>query len=58
MEEKLRFFVSKPGDNSDYYSNYVMLLFGLNKKLFGNPKYSLIDFSKDVKQYIESLGVV
>jgi hypothetical protein len=29
-----------------------MLLFGINKKLFGNPKYSLIDFSKDVKDFV------
>lgn len=33
FEDKLKFFVSKPGEQYNYYSNYVMLLFGVNKKL-------------------------
>jgi len=47
--------VSKPGDSSDYYCNYVMLLYGLNKKLF-KPKYSLVDFVKDIKPLVENLA--
>jgi hypothetical protein len=43
---KLKFFKSNAGEKSDYYSNYVQLVFGLNKKLFAESKYSLIDFSK------------
>ena len=35
-----------------------MLLYGLNKKLFGNAKYSLIDFSKDLKPFVEGLGLI
>lgn len=29
-----------------------MLVYGLNKKLIGDPKYSLPDFIKDVKENI------
>lgn len=32
--EKLKFFRSKAGEKWDYYCNWVMLLFGSNKKLF------------------------
>ena len=35
-----------------------MLVFGLNKKLIGNAKYSLVDFAKDVKAGIEGLNPV
>jgi hypothetical protein len=35
-----------------------MLLFGMNKKLFGENKYGLLDFSKDVKAAIEALGII
>jgi hypothetical protein len=35
-----------------------MLLFGVNKKLFGESKYGLLDFSKDVKGPIEGLGII
>ena len=35
-----------------------MLVYGINKKLFGNQKYSLVEFAKDVKNGIESLNPV
>ena len=48
---KLKFFVSKPETKSDYYCNYTMLLFGLNKKLFVK-EYSAVNFMKDIKEWI------
>lgn len=50
--DKHKFFISKAEDKADYYSNLVMLIYGLNKKVFSQLKYSLIDFSKDVKDGI------
>ena len=35
-----------------------MLVFGINKKLFGNAKYGLVDFAKDVKEGVEGLSPV
>ena len=58
LEGKLKFFRSKKEHASDFYSNFVMLVYGINKKLFGNQKYSLIDFAKDVKNGIEALNPV
>jgi hypothetical protein len=49
---------SKKEHESDYYSNFVMLIYGVNKKLFGNAKYSLVDFAKDVKAGIEGLNPI
>jgi len=48
----VKYFKSRPEHNSDYYSNLIMLVYGLNKKLIGDPKYSLPDFVKDVKENI------
>lgn len=42
VESKLKFFTSKPEDKADYYSNLVMLIYGMNKKIFSHTKYSLI----------------
>ena len=48
--DKVKYFKSRQQDNSHYYSNLVMLMFGMNKKLMeSNSKYSLQDFVKDVK---------
>lgn len=33
-------------------------MFGLNKKLLGETKYSLVDFCREVKAPIEGLGVI
>ena len=49
---KLKFFVSKPEVPSDYYFNYVMLLFGLNKKLFVK-EYRVEEFVKSIKEWLE-----
>ena len=54
----MKFFNSRQQDHSDYYSNFVMLVFGINKKLFGNAKYGLVDFAKDVKEGVEGLSPV
>ena len=35
-----------------------MLVYGLNKKLIGDPKYSLPDFVKDVKEKVEGLNPI
>lgn len=32
--DKIKYFVSAATARGDYYCNYVMLLFGVNKKLF------------------------
>lgn len=58
IENKLKYFASKPGDNSDYYCNYIMLIYGLNKKLFAYPKYSLMDFTREIKPFIDGLPVL
>ena len=45
ITEKLKFFVSLPTADSDYYCNLVMLIFGLNKKLF-KKDYKNLEFVK------------
>ena len=57
IDGKLKFFISKKEHNSDYYSNFIMLLFGINKKIF-NGKYGLIDFARDVKEGVEGLNPI
>ena len=32
--ERTKFFISQPNAKADYYTNFIMLLFGSNKKLF------------------------
>lgn len=58
LTKKLKFFTAKPEDKSDYYSNYVMLIHGLNKKIFTHTKHTLHDFAKEVKEGIESLNPI
>ena len=53
--KKLKYFVSKAEAKSDYYCNYIMLLFGLNKKLF-RKDYNVLEFVKAVKEWMEKEG--
>lgn len=39
----------------DFYNNYVMLLYGCNKKLF-KKEYTCVEFVKDVQKDIEKWG--
>ena len=56
MEDKLRFFKSKTGDKANYYCNYGMLLFGVNKGLMVNRKLSLHDFIKSISPAVAQLS--
>jgi hypothetical protein len=38
---KVKYFKSKPDHPSDYYSNLIMLIYGINKKIIADPKYTL-----------------
>ena len=55
MEGKLKFFKSKPGEKANYYCNYGMLVFGLNKKVMAQHKYNLHQFCKDFAPAINDL---
>ena len=57
-ENKVKYFKSRSEDNSDYYSNLIMLIFGLNKKIIGDCKYTLLQFAKDVKEGVEGLNPI
>ena len=41
-ENKVKYFKSRSEDNSEYYSNLIMLIYGLNKKIIGDCKYTLL----------------
>lgn len=49
---KLKLFASLPNADSQYYCNFVMVLFGSNKKVF-NKGFSCGDFVKQVGAWIE-----
>lgn len=48
---KLKFFTCDSSAKFDYHCNYIMLLFGTNKKLFNNG-YKNVDFVNDTKDWI------
>ena len=51
MKEKLKLFISAPNAEADYYCNFVMILFGVNKKIF-KKDYKNTDFVKDIKDWV------
>ena len=57
-DNKVKYFKSRSEDNSEYYSNLVMLVYGINKKIIGDCKYTLVEFAKDVKGGIEGLNPI
>ncbi len=52
--DKVKSFPSKPEEKCDYYCNWGMLLYGVNKCKF-IKEFSLVEFVKVIKETVEKI---